>query len=189
MRLRASRRAVLLFALAACVAAAAGEGVRARTVKGVRFVFPRGTAPTLPLVIGIHGRGADPEDFAQLFRDFPGKVELAIPQAPTPFGGGWSWFALAGGMSDEALAASIGPAEEKLWPAIAELARGRKVIVTGFSQGGMLSFVLAARHPDQIAAAFPIAGGCPAPLLPAKRAAPVFAMHGTADKLIGVEHG
>jgi phospholipase/carboxylesterase len=62
------------------------------------------------------------------------------------------------------------------------------VIVTGFSQGAFMTFVLAARHPDAIAYAFPMSGGVPPALFPRDHAktAPVFALHGTADETVAV---
>jgi phospholipase/carboxylesterase len=68
------------------------------------------------------------------------------------------------------------------------LAHGRKVIVTGFSQGAMLAYALAARHPDEIAYAFPISGGAPHRLFPHNpaRTAPVYALHGTDDRVIPI---
>jgi phospholipase/carboxylesterase len=63
------------------------------------------------------------------------------------------------------------------------------VIVTGFSQGGILSYVLAARHPREIAYAFPIGGAAPPGFLPHDRqpTAPVYALHGASDQVIGVD--
>ncbi len=79
-------------------------------------------------------------------------------------------------------------AEERLWRGIVEEAHGRRVIVGGFSQGAVLAYVLAARHPGAIAAAFPVSGGAPAPLRPHDHTptAPVYALHGTADDVIDI---
>jgi polyhydroxybutyrate depolymerase len=59
-----------------------------------------------------------------------------------------------------------------------------RVYLTGFSMGGMMSMVLACRHPERYAAIAPVAGameirGC-------DRAVPVpmLALHGTADRLV-----
>lgn len=61
-----------------------------------------------------------------------------------------------------------------------------KTIVTGFSQGGMLSFALAVRYPELVDAAIPISGFLPMPLLPraGARVATIRAMHGDADDLV-----
>jgi phospholipase/carboxylesterase len=83
----------------------------------------------------------------------------------------------------------VGAAEARLWRGLAHLAGGRRMLVTGFSQGGILSFALAARHPDAVAKAFPVAGLLPGALAPKARAAPVVAFHGTADDVLDVEGG
>jgi phospholipase/carboxylesterase len=69
--------------------------------------------------------------------------------------------------------------------------RGRAV-VTGFSQGGMLSFALALKHPEQVEYAVPISGYLPEPLWPATKPTGssfpgIQALHGTADALVGYE--
>jgi phospholipase/carboxylesterase len=89
-------------------------------------------------------------------------------------------------MSEERLAQGVGAAEEALWPAIADVAHGRRAMVTGFSQGGVLSFVIAARHASEVAYAFPISGGAPRPLWPRDRqpTAPLYALHGTDDPVV-----
>jgi phospholipase/carboxylesterase len=64
-----------------------------------------------------------------------------------------------------------------------------KPIVTGFSQGGALSFALAARYPQSFAAAFPLSGWFPAALWPTEKpqgAPPIIAFHGTADSLVPI---
>ena len=156
----------------------------------VRFLvnFRGGGDETAPLVIGIHGRGSTPENFSRLFQDFSERTQIAMPQAFARYGDGFSWFPSSRGQSDAEFAAALDTAEQKLWAAISEIARGRRVFVTGFSQGGMLSYVLAARHPREIAYAFPISGGAPRALLPRARAAaaPIYALHGASDELIEV---
>jgi phospholipase/carboxylesterase len=156
----------------------------------VRFLvnFRGGADETSPLVIGIHGRGSTPENFSRIFDDVSDRVQLAMPQAFTRYGDGFSWFPSSRSQSDAEFAVVLDNAEQKLWIAISAIARGRRVFVTGFSQGGMLSYVLAARHPGDIAYAFPISGGAPRALLPRARtpSAPIYALHGASDELIEV---
>ncbi len=94
-------------------------------------------------------------------------------------------------MTDEEFGAGVGAAEARLWKGIAKAAGGKKLIVTGFSQGGILSFAMASRHPDEIIKAFPVGGSCPGPLLPKNksRAAPIVAFHGTADPILEIKWG
>ena len=50
----------------------------------------------------------------------------------------------------------------------------------------MLSFYLAARHPDLVAAAVPLSGFLPPSLLGKSVPAPTYAFHGAADELVPV---
>jgi len=60
-----------------------------------------------------------------------------------------------------------------------------RVYLTGFSQGGMLSLILACGEPDRFAAIAPVAGmidiDCD------DRTTPVIAFHGTADDVVGFD--
>lgn len=164
------------------------------TYEGVEVIelFTQGADTSSPLVVAIHGRGDNPKHWVDSWSRFPAKVEVLLPRAFERFGeDGWSWFALSSSQTDAEYAASVGDAEKKLWPAILN-ARGdkpRKLIVTGFSQGGILSFAMAARHPNEIARAFPVSGGCPVALRPrgGQKAAPVFALHGDADRVLSID--
>jgi len=161
-----------------------------QTLAGVHFVllFEQDANDASPLLVGLHGRGDTAEGFAHAWRNFPAKLEIALALAPLPYGDGRAWFDWPPGMTDDALADAVGAAEAKLWPAIVELAHGRKVLISGFSQGAVLAYVMAVRHPDTVAYAFPIAGRMPDKLLPRGnvRTAPVYALHGTADATIGI---
>lgn len=164
---------------------------RTRSYAGVEMieVFQGGALETSPLVVAIHGRGDRPENWVEDIRTFPGKAQIVIPRAFEPYGDGFSWFPLREGMTDETLGAAVGASEARLWNGILAVARGRKVIVTGFSQGGILSFAMASRHPDVVTHAFPCAGGCPGPLLPKNKAkaAPILAFHGTEDRVLQIQ--
>jgi phospholipase/carboxylesterase len=161
--------------------------------EGVDFIelFPGSAGETSPLVVFIHGMGDKPDNWIEWWKTFPGKAQIALPRAFTKYGEGFSWFELREGITDAELSVEVGAAEEKLWKGIAKLAGARKVIVTGFSQGGILSFASAARHPDKVAYAFPVSGSCPGGLLPKNkaRAAPLVALHGTADNVLAFKWG
>lgn len=166
---------------------------RTTTHEGVEVIelFPRGADEGAPLVVAIHGMGDRPDRWVETWRQFPRRVEIALPRAFDAYGDGFSWFAFEDGMTDEQFGAEVGAAEARLWRAIAKLAGRRRAIVTGFSQGGILSFAMAARHPGEVVRAFPVAGSCPGPLLPhdRSRAAPLLAFHGTADRVLDVKWG
>ncbi len=169
------------------------RGVGTRVVAGVelRELFPSGGTEASPVIVAIHGRGDHPSSWVERWSRFPRAAQVVLPRAFTPFGDGFSWFELAREMSDEQVAASLGAAEAKLWPAIAMTSGTRPLFVTGFSQGGMLSFAIAARHGERVTKAFPVAGRCPASLLPTSggKVAPVVALHGTSDPVIAFAKG
>jgi phospholipase/carboxylesterase len=162
---------------------------RTTTHAGVEMLelYPSDADEKAPLIVAIHGRGDRPQHWVEGWRSFPARAEIVMPRAFTPWGDGYSWFKLDESMSDEAISAEVGAAEAKLWPGLLELAAGRKMVVTGFSQGGILSFVLAARHADVVTHAFPISGACPKGLLPKENAAPITAFHGTVDNVIPIQ--
>lgn len=149
----------------------------------------------LPMVVVIHGLGDSPGphwlDLVQLQRP----ARLIMPQAPTPYLDGFSWFPFRARGADPAeLANGIARAAELLAKALEVLQRGRPTrglpIVTGFSQGGMLSFALALRHPERLQLALPISGLLPEPLWPqgpaTRRIPPIVALHGGADELVPI---
>jgi phospholipase/carboxylesterase len=149
----------------------------------------------LPMIIAIHGLGDSPQGFRTLLEGFDRPARIILPRALDAHEEGWSWFPIRARDRDvEALAQGIDRAADVLAPAIAELTKQRptigKPIVTGFSQGGMLSFALAVEHGELFAAALPIGGWLPEPLWPADAnpsAAPIFAFHGDADAAVRYE--
>lgn len=186
-----SRRAFLLSTAALAASCARSRSIswpRKTVHEGVEFLelFPNGADESSPLLFAIHGRGDRPDRWVDTWSAFPARAQIALPRAFTKLGDGFSWFDLHDGMTDQELGAGVGAAEERLWKGVAKLAGARRFVVTGFSQGGMLSFALAARHPSPIVKAFPVAGSCPGPLLPKNKAktAPVLAFHGTFDDVI-----
>jgi phospholipase/carboxylesterase len=161
------------------------------TYEGVDVIeiFTQSAGEHSPIIVAIHGMGDSPEPWAETWKRFPGRAHVVIPRAFDRYGPGWSWFEFKDGMTDEEFGAGVGAAEERLWKAIAKIAAGKKVIVTGFSQGGILSFAMASRHPDAIIKSFPVGGSCPGPLLPKNksRAAPIVSFHGTTDPVLDIK--
>lgn len=148
----------------------------------------------LPMLIAIHGLGDTPENFQHVISDLPVTVRVIIPRGLDPVDDGFSWFPLRARSQDVAgLSKGISSAADRLARLIAELQRSRpttgRPVVTGFSQGGMLSFALAVYHPEVIAMAVPVSGWLPPPLwpsaLPERRPLPkIVALHGEADAAV-----
>jgi phospholipase/carboxylesterase len=152
-------------------------------------------AADAPLVVAVHGLGDRPENLADLYRDLPAPCRLVLPRGPIPYHGGSSWFDIDIPYAPDAgLGARIGAAADRVAALAAHLRatgaiRG-KPVVTGFSQGGMIAFAAAVRHPDAVGLAVPIAGALPEAALPAGPVAgprpAVRAFHGTADGLVPI---
>ena len=165
--------------------------VRSSVHAGVDFkeLVPLQPDDSMPLVVAIHGLGGAPEHWVEGWMRFPGNAHIVLPRGFHAHEEGFSWFPWSTDMKSEKLASDVGAAEERLWKAVAELAARRRVVVAGFTQGAILSFVMAARHPEAIAGAFPVVGACPEALLPRNkaRAAPLIAFHGTADDVLPIQ--
>lgn len=145
----------------------------------------------LPLLLVLHGLGDSPERFLPLFDGLDVPVRIVAPRAPDPFSSGTSWFPID---DPRRAPAGILKRAQLLVELTDYLARTRTVrgrpIVTGFSQGGILSFALAAYHAGSFQAAVPIAGslldGLPR-YQPAQKGFRVVALHGREDRRIPYE--
>lgn len=173
------------------------RGMRVTRHEDLRFRYLEvrlGDAPAgapRPLVVALHGRGDGPRiptgDYTQ---GVP--VRLVLPYAPEVFGVGRSWLETSVlDARDAALAAELRRRAEELALFLGELqarhaTRGRP-IVTGFSQGGMLTLALALRHPETLRAAVPLGAWVPEELLggaTATEAPRIQALHGEADPIM-----
>ncbi len=147
----------------------------------------------LPLIIAVHGLGDRPERFIRLLEDYPLPARVVAPRAPVKHGRGFSWFPTrlplgekhpqmnAGIRKSAAALAALAGALPKRFPT-----KGKPVI-TGFSQGGVLSFAVAMGHPKVVRGAVPIAGALPKALWSAGPYVPVRALHGDADRIVPLE--
>jgi phospholipase/carboxylesterase len=202
---------LLLLALVACDAparttasasaatAAPVPAAPALEAAGIEYVVRHAAgAPAeaeLPLVVAIHGFGDRPESFAQVLGGYPRPARLVFPRGIDRHGGGFSWFPIDPRAPDaDGVEEGVRAATQRLAAAIAALrdrypTRG-KPIVTGFSQGGMLSFAIAVAHPDLVALAVPVAGWLPPGLWPGpapEGAPPIVGLHGDADAILRLE--
>lgn len=163
-----------------------------------RVVIPSGqpdSAP-LPLVLVMHGRGADANDLADIapMLDPPGGARFVFPNAPKPFEAypgmtfGFSWF---DGWPPH------GQSLQESRAAVLELIDGLveryptppgKLIVSGFSQGGLMAIDAGFRTKHEVAGIVVMSGAIAeddAPDFDAKKI-PVLIVHGTADEMIPV---
>jgi phospholipase/carboxylesterase len=152
-----------------------------------------------PWIVALHGLGDRPESFLRLFNDAPIVAHIYALQAPIPYADGFDWFGVRVTAPDATLAAAIRSAAglvEATCEHLAQASRNRgQPLVTGFSQGGYLSFALAALYPGQVKAALPLSGALPRALWPEALQGgvtvnsglpPVFAFHGEQDAVVPI---
>lgn len=153
--------------------------------------------PTLPLVIVFHGRGDQPRAPGGPFRQVHRPLRILMPRAPDAFSKGYAWLPVHVRSSEQALltrslAAMVDDLAFALKRYLAAYPCSGRPVVTGFSQGGLLTFALALHHAELFSAALPLAGWLPEGLVPEvgaplSRFPPIRAMHGARDERIPVE--
>jgi phospholipase/carboxylesterase len=158
---------------------------------------PSGRSGELPLVVVLHGRGADANDLADLapMIDGPGGYRFVFANAPTPFEPypgmtfGFTWFD-GWPPTPESISAS----RQLLLDFLDELERrfppkDGKVLLAGFSQGGLMALDVGFRTPEPLAGIVVMSGGLYEEQLPdleARKEQRVLIVHGTLDDMIPV---
>jgi len=151
----------------------------------------RDDSAELPLVIVLHGRGADANDLADLAPYLGPNYRFVFPNAPKPFepmpgySFGFTWF---DGWPAErnSLIESRTLLLTFLDEMIAKYPTPRgKVILCGFSQGGLMSIDVGFRTSVELAGIVVMSGAVfEDDLPPFRRDLPVMIVHGTADDVI-----
>lgn len=165
----------------------------------VRVPSHRADSVPLPMVVMIHGRGADMNDLADLapMLDAAGGVRFVFPNAAKPFepypgmAMGWTWFE------------GWPPNHESLVDSRAEMLRfldeitekyptpEGQVIVGGFSQGALMALDSGLRTTQKLAGILVMSGGLyehDLPDLHAHAGLRVLIAHGSADDVVPVNY-
>jgi phospholipase/carboxylesterase len=153
----------------------------------------------LPLVILLHGRGADMHDLADLapLFDTPGGCRFVFPNAPKPFepypgmAAGWTWFE---GWPPEH--ASIVESRATLLGFLDEITARYptpqgKLVIAGFSQGALMALDAGLRTQLKLAGIIAMSGGLyevDLADLTRHRGLPVLVAHGTLDDVVPVNY-
>ena len=149
----------------------------------------------MPLVMLMHGRGADADDLADVAPMIDDGYRFVFPNAakqfePSPgYTFGWSWF---DGWPPEP--GSIVASRMQLLALIDELVvryptPAGKLVIAGFSQGGMMAIDVGFRTKQQVAGVVVMSGAiyeADMPDLRAQKDLPVLLIHGTQDDMIKV---
>ena len=162
---------------------------------------PPGDGPH-PTIVALHGWGANAMDLLGLAPYLAGGQFLVLcPQGPVevPLGPmvGYGWFPLTMGAPPDpaAFAAGVDAARRFVDAAVRRYPVDmNKLVVLGFSQGGVIAYALALGEPQRFAGLVALSSWFPAPLAqtlpPGDRARlPTLVQHGTRDELIDIGSG
>ena len=161
---------------------------------------PAGAGPH-PTILTLHGRGANAFDLLGLAPYVcSGRFLLICPQGPmeTPIGPGatgYAWYPLSlGGPPDvPAIVSAREKVEQFLDTAMERYPIDpKKLVVLGFSQGGVMAYTLALTMPERFAALVALSCWLPQEAFdqaPAgnARSLPTLVHHGSRDEMINVE--
>ena len=162
---------------------------------------PAGKGP-FPTLLTLHGRGANAFDLLGLAPYLcDGKFMMICPQAPleTPIGPetvGYAWYPMSHGGPPNVEA--ILNSQKKLRAFLDECLNSypinpKKLVVLGFSQGGVMAYSLALANPERFTALAVLSSWLPEELLPqlnvndAVQSLPTLVQHGTQDPMIQVD--
>ena len=154
----------------------------------------RDTDP-MPVVMLLHGRGADANDLADLapLLDSPPGFRFVFPNAPKPFEpypgmtAGWTWFDGWPPAHDSVLASRT--TLLRFCEEIRALYPEASLVIGGFSQGAMMSLDAGVRMSPPPAAIVALSGGLYEPdLPPLPDGLPVLLAHGSYDDVVPVTY-
>ncbi len=161
---------------------------------------PAGDGP-FPTLLTLHGRGANAFDLLGLAPHLcGGKFMMICPQGPleTPIGPeavGYAWYPMSHGAVPDVEA--MLSQQKKLQAFLDEYLKSypidpKKLVVLGFSQGGVMAYSLALANPERFAALAVLSSWLPKELLArlnvtdAVQSLPTLVQHGTQDPMIEI---
>lgn len=165
----------------------------------VRTPSRRPDTEPLPMVILIHGRGADMNDLADLapMFDTPRGCRFVFPNAPRPFepypgmSMGWTWFE-----GWPPIHESVVESRAEMLSFIDEIAAALptpegQLVVAGFSQGALMALDSGLRTTRKVAGLIAMSGGLyeqDLAGLEAHAGLPVLIAHGSVDDVVPVNY-
>lgn len=164
---------------------------------------PAGEGP-FPTIVALHGWGASAHDLLGLAPVLLGGEALVLcPQGPVAFQVGpgmvgHGWFPIEAGRLPDAAEFAKGADALRAFLDAAVAAYPvdrRKLVVLGFSQGGVMAYDLALRDPARFVGLVALSSWLPDPLArsaagaPGLDALPTLVVHGTRDPMLPIERG
>ena len=159
--------------------------------------IPANVTDGAPLIVLLHGRGSHRGDLMALQPYLLPDAIVVAPEAPFPgapwgYGPGWAWYRFMGRNRPEP--ESFEASQQELHAFLNELpahlpVKTGRLVLGGFSQGGVMSMAYALRHPGEVPCVINFSGFLPDH--PSVRVTPesvrgtrFFWGHGTADPAI-----
>lgn len=164
--------------------------------------FNQANVPAEAVVIWLHGLGADNNDFVPLVRELPLKHSIKFifpnaPMRPITLNGGYvmrGWYDIIelnnmAHLTDiEGINQSVAQIESIIQKQIDLGINSNRIILAGFSQGGVISYITGINSKYQLGGV--LAMSCYLPSMPTKikdsinKTTPFFAIHGTEDQVV-----
>ncbi|WP_454867980.1 alpha/beta hydrolase [Pseudomonas farris] len=154
-----------------------------------------------PLVIFLHGYGSNEQDLFDIKNELPPQYNYLSVRAPmTLEEGSYQWFRQKGEGAYDGETDDLKASGQVLRDFVAQAAKkyhteADKVFLVGFSQGAMMSYEVALRHPEAVGGIAALSGR----ILPVLRSElkpdekrqqlAIFIGHGTADTLLPYNDG
>jgi phospholipase/carboxylesterase len=155
-----------------------------------------------PLVVLLHGIGADEDDLFPLARALDPRITVVSVGAPHGYYGGRAWFHI-----DFAPGGRVVPDVPQARATLADLVEWlraapdrwdtdpARTFLLGFSQGGMMALGVLGEVPERLAGVVVLSSRYSTELFPATAGAdtiarvPLFVAHGTHDQTLPIAHG
>ena len=162
---------------------------------------PAGPGP-FPTILALHGYGASAHDLLGIAPQIRGgELVFLCPQGPLaldvgPGQRGYAWFPIdaSGQVSPSVLVAARGALEGFLEDAMKiHPIDPERIVVLGFSQGGVMAYDLALGRPDRFRALVALSSWLPDAVVaglapdPARAALPTLLIHGTRDPMVAID--
>jgi phospholipase/carboxylesterase len=112
-----------------------------------------------PVVVALHGRGADERSLAEIAPDLPDGVVVACPRAPWPEGRGFAWWHMHA--IGYPVAASLATTRDRLLRWFDDELSGSDLALLGFSDGATTAASLLMEEPQRFRAAVLLGGALP----------------------------
>jgi phospholipase/carboxylesterase len=155
-----------------------------------------------PLLVLLHGIGADEHDLFPLAGALDPRLTVVSLRAPHAYSGGRAWFDIAfrrdGSVVPDVAQAQASLADLRRWIAAAPGRHGTdpaRTYLLGFSQGAMMALGVLLAEPERLAGVVALSGRHPGGLFAAEAPreavarVPLLVAHGTWDDVLPVENG